>query len=187
MLLWPAGFIVTGDAVCAFNPIYGHGMTVCALDAMTLKGCLQELQHSPRADFEQYFQKQLAKTISPAWFLATTEDLRRPTVKLRAARPSPVVSLLLKRYLDLVLYGSIIDPDIAQAYFNVLTLATPPSSLVRPHIVAHAFVAASRRGVRRLLGVKEVPDFTLSPKALSTLSNRLDYRNKPASFIERKL
>jgi hypothetical protein len=34
---WPTGFIVTGDGVCAFNPIYGQGMTVSALDPMTLQ------------------------------------------------------------------------------------------------------------------------------------------------------
>jgi 2-polyprenyl-6-methoxyphenol hydroxylase-like FAD-dependent oxidoreductase len=37
--------IITGDAVCAFNPIYGQGMTVSAMDAVTLRRCLQEQQH----------------------------------------------------------------------------------------------------------------------------------------------
>ena len=37
---WPEGLIVTGDAVCAFNPIYGQGMTVSAIDAEVLaEGC----------------------------------------------------------------------------------------------------------------------------------------------------
>ena len=64
---WPTGFIVTGDAVCAFNPIYGQGMTVSAMDAITLQRCLQEQQRSPRTDFEQHFQHQLAKITAPAW------------------------------------------------------------------------------------------------------------------------
>ncbi len=187
MQRWPAGFIVTGDAVCAFNPIYGQGMTVSALDAMTLKGCLQEQQHTRRADFEQHFQKQLAKTISPAWLLATTEDLRRPTVKLRGARPNPALHLL-HRYLDLVLYSAIVDPDIAQAYFNVLTLASPPPSLVRPHMVVHVMAVASKRVVRQLLGGKEDSIFALSSEALSTLRNRdLHSMDKPASFIEGRM
>ncbi len=186
MQRWPPGFIVIGDAVCAFNPIYGQGMTVSALDAMTLKGCLQEQQRSPRADFEQNFQQQLAETISPAWLLATSEDLRIPTVRLRGARPNSGLRLL-HRYLDLVLYSAIVDPEIAQEYFNVLTLATPPRSLVRPRMVAHVLAVASKRAVRRLLGGKDDSIFALSPEALSTLRARHDIRNKPVSFIERKM
>src|SRR6266849_842596 len=128
MQRWPSGFIVTGDAVCAFNPIYGQGMTVSALDAITLKCCLQEQQRSPRADFEQYFQQQLAGTVADAWLLATNQDLRFPGVRLNGARPNPSLRLL-HRYMDLVLYSAIVDPEIAQAYFNVLMLANPPRSL----------------------------------------------------------
>jgi 2-polyprenyl-6-methoxyphenol hydroxylase-like FAD-dependent oxidoreductase len=37
MKRWPEGFVVTGDAVCALNPIYGQGITVSALDAELLE------------------------------------------------------------------------------------------------------------------------------------------------------
>jgi 2-polyprenyl-6-methoxyphenol hydroxylase-like FAD-dependent oxidoreductase len=73
---WPMGFIVTGDAVCAFNPIYGQGMTVSAMDAMTIQQCLQEQQRSPRADFEHHLQCQIAKITASVWLIATNEDLQ---------------------------------------------------------------------------------------------------------------
>ena len=117
------------ETPCAFNPIYGQGMTVSALDAITLKRCLHEQQRSPRADFEQHFQQQLAEITPHVWFLATNQDMRWPRVRLRGARPNPDLRLL-HRYLDMVLSNAIVDPKLANAYFNVLILATPPSSLV---------------------------------------------------------
>lgn len=187
MKRWPTGFIVTGDAVCAFNPIYGQGMTVSALDAMTLKRCLQEQQRTPRTDFEQFFQQQLAETIAPVWLLASNQDLRWPTVRLRGGRPNPARPLL-HRYLDLVLYGGVVDPEIAQEYFNVLTLATLPRSLVRPHMVAHVMKVAWKRSIKRLLGGEKDPSFALSPEALAALRARPgSSRSKPISFVENRI
>jgi hypothetical protein len=150
------------------NPIYGQGMTVSALDAMTLKRCLQEQQRSPRADFEQHFQQQLATTVADAWLLATNQDLRWPRVRLRGARPRPGLRLL-HGYIDLVLYSAIVDPEIAQAYFNVLTLENPPRSLVQPRMIAHVLAVACKRTVKHLLRGEEQPGFALSPKALAAL------------------
>ena len=38
----PEGFVVLGDAACAFNPVYGQGLTTAALGAQALGDCLRD-------------------------------------------------------------------------------------------------------------------------------------------------
>src|SRR5439155_959510 len=38
---FPDGLVVVGDAACAFNPVYGQGMTAAAMGALLLDECLR--------------------------------------------------------------------------------------------------------------------------------------------------
>ena len=46
---FPEGFLICGDALCSFNPIYGQGMTTAASEAALLDECLRRraARHRP--------------------------------------------------------------------------------------------------------------------------------------------
>ncbi len=177
---WPAGLIITGDAVCAFNPIYGQGMTVSAMDALTLNRCLQEQQRSAKQNFEQRFQQQLSKTVASAWLISTSEDLRWPGVALQGAHPAPGLGLL-HRYMDLVLYSAVEDIQITQEYLGVLAMVNAPLSLARPQMLARVFWSAFKRTLRRFSDRENEPVFALSPEALDQLHSLPEIRYEQVS------
>ncbi|HTG33223.1 MAG TPA: NAD(P)-binding protein [Thermoanaerobaculia bacterium] len=74
----PQGFAALGDSVCAFNPVYGVGMTLTGLEALALRKCLRD--GKGRLD-SQRFQKRVAKLVAGPWALTTGEDLRWPATE----------------------------------------------------------------------------------------------------------
>ena len=84
---WPMGLLVVGDALCAFNPIYGQGITVAACQAELLRAQLRG-RLSPdtplSAAVTRRIQRWLHDITDLPWAVATGEDLR-----YEAATPSP--------------------------------------------------------------------------------------------------
>src|SRR6202008_2659331 len=74
---FPAGLLVCGDAMCSFNPIYGQGMSVAAMDAVALREGLR----GGTADLSRGYFRAAAKSIGVAWGLAAGSDLTFPEVE----------------------------------------------------------------------------------------------------------
>ncbi len=125
----PDGFVLIGDAVCAFNPVFGQGMTVSAMEALLLDGEL-ERGRDASPGFALDFQQQVAKLIAAPWQLATSEDARN----VEAGEKVGWRTLFLKVYFD-HLFGLMgRDPQLAQAFFDVMHLLKTPVTLFYPRV-----------------------------------------------------
>ena len=77
---FPEGFLVIGDAICSFNPIYGQGISSAALQAEALQRVLAERAGEERGTkglAREFFPK-AAEVISTPWALAAGGDLAYP-------------------------------------------------------------------------------------------------------------
>ena len=137
MRRFPDGLLVFGDAICSFNPIYGQGMTVAALQAMALKRCLNS---SAEGLATRYFRA-AAKPIGVAWQLAVGGDLSLPEVE----GPRPLSVRLTNRYVDLVQAAAEIDTVVAAKFLRVAAFAKPPASLMYPSVMLRVAATNWRR------------------------------------------
>jgi len=134
---FPEGFVVLGDAACSFNPVYGQGMTTAALEASTLRACLQQQQEQGLrgrrnvAGFAHHIQKAVAKVVDVPWLLATSEDFRYP----EAQGHRPVSLGLLNWYTRRVHELVADDHEAALRFYEVAHMLKPPTALFAPHIL----------------------------------------------------
>ncbi|MGG8408973.1 NAD(P)/FAD-dependent oxidoreductase [Streptomyces sp. 12297] len=131
---WPEGFLVAGDAAAAFNPVYGHGMSVAAQAARALRDCLNgHGLHAPR--LARRAQRAVARPVSVAWSLATGQDIFYPGV---IGKTPTTGDRLLARYVDRLVHTATGDFLVATALTEVMALSAPLSALVRPRVLWHA-------------------------------------------------
>jgi 2-polyprenyl-6-methoxyphenol hydroxylase-like FAD-dependent oxidoreductase len=124
MTRFPSGYLVIGDAVCSFNPIYGQGMSVAAMEAKLLDGELA----GPLVSVAERFYAKARSIVDTPWLIATGEDLRFPQV----AGKRPAGSSIVNRYLDRVHAVASVDATVCRKFFDVLNLLAPPASLMTP-------------------------------------------------------
>jgi 2-polyprenyl-6-methoxyphenol hydroxylase-like FAD-dependent oxidoreductase len=152
MRRFPDGLLVFGDAICSFNPIYGQGMTVAALEASALRGCLR---HGDR-DLSRRFFRAAARPIAAAWQLAAGGDLALPEVE----GPRPLSVRIANAYMDWVLTACESDAVVGGQFFKVNALVDPPSRLLHPALIYRVATV----NLRRRKGVHQSPRGTRPTK-----------------------
>jgi hypothetical protein len=130
----PEGFVVMGDAACAFNPVYGQGMTTAALGAEVLSACLS----AKRDGLTRRFQTKLAEENATPWRLATAEDYR-----YIAGHKEGWIAGVMRHYIDRVVQLGTTDAAARLAFLKVLHLIDPPTALFSPRLIIKALVPKS--------------------------------------------
>jgi 2-polyprenyl-6-methoxyphenol hydroxylase-like FAD-dependent oxidoreductase len=140
---FPKGYLVFGDAICSFNPVYGQGMTVAAQEAVLLRQCLE----AGDADLARRFFAAAKGAIDVPWDIAVGNDLRHP--KVQGPR-SPKVRFI-NWYIGKLHMAARHDAELATAFLRVANLEAPPTLLLSPANVLRV-IRGNFGGSRRARG-----------------------------------
>jgi 2-polyprenyl-6-methoxyphenol hydroxylase-like FAD-dependent oxidoreductase len=147
----PEGVVAVGDAVCAFNPVYGQGMTAAALGAEVLDRWLREELSFRGPGRSRVFQRCLARATAAAWHLSAGADYGFRTTQ---GPTQGRIARLTGCYLAAVMRSATTQPWVRRRLTEVLHLLLPPSALFGPGVLARLawdrlagkFGAGFRRG-----------------------------------------
>lgn len=137
MTRFPAGYLVTGDALCSLNPLYGQGMTMAALEALALRGCLRS---GGRNALWQRFFAAASTEIGPTWARNRANDRVPPPT----AQRRKVGKRLQKWLMSSALTAAGSDIRVAEQLLRVNNLVDPPARLRDPALLLRIMMCRLR-------------------------------------------
>ncbi|MFE3854499.1 FAD-dependent oxidoreductase [Streptomyces griseorubiginosus] len=140
MPAWPENLVVLGDAVAAFNPVYGHGMSVAAQGAVALRALVR--RHGwGTPGLSRRVQKAVARPVGAAWDLAIGQDVFYPG----ATEDGPTRrDRLVSAYVDRLMYTATGNGRIARRVTDVTSLERRAEVLLAPSVLLAAAVGPLR-------------------------------------------
>jgi 2-polyprenyl-6-methoxyphenol hydroxylase-like FAD-dependent oxidoreductase len=130
----PKGYLVVGDAACAFDPVFGQGMAVAATQAVELSRAVARGETNIAV-----LQKIVGKVADGPWRLASTESQRWP--QSRGYRPPG--AKLLTRFVDRFYSASANDQRLHRLFLEVMHLEKPVTSLLAPSVLGRLLIPRS--------------------------------------------
>jgi 2-polyprenyl-6-methoxyphenol hydroxylase-like FAD-dependent oxidoreductase len=121
----PKGIVAIGDAVASFNPIFGQGMTVAALEAQSLDDCVRKSDPSTD-DFAKKYYAAIKPIIDLAWGPPDLEAKRNDP----AAQPWGTRFLLW--YTERMQAAATRSAFVSKTIAEVQNMIAPPTSLFTP-------------------------------------------------------
>jgi 2-polyprenyl-6-methoxyphenol hydroxylase-like FAD-dependent oxidoreductase len=143
----PPGLIAIGDAVSSFNPVYGQGMTVAALEAEFLRRALADARSRGGldADFVRRWYAGISKIIDLAWQGVAIEDYSLPDLSGQV----PVSLRPLQWYMQRVHQATCRSEEVTEQFYRVVAFMDVPSAFFRPRMVFNVLFGRCGR-MRRL-------------------------------------
>lgn len=123
----PDGFVVVGDGICSFNPVFGQGMTVAAQESQALAVVLA----GPHSRLARRFYRAAARLVDRPWAIAAGTDLQHPDAVGRRGALTGMVN----GYMNRLGRAAQRDPLVATRLYQALNLLIPSTGLFRPDIV----------------------------------------------------
>ena len=121
---FPGGLLVMGDAVCSFNPVYAQGMTVPALESLTLA---QQLKKASVPQPQEFFQE-ISRQIDSPWEFTAISDLGYAGVE----GPRTAKVRMINAYIARLQRAAVHDASLTNAFIRVAGLIDEPTALLRP-------------------------------------------------------
>jgi len=131
----PDGFLPLGDSLCSFNPVYGQGMTVAALQALVLQHHLRR----PGSPSTRRILRDFARVVDTPWHMARGADLAFPGIPGHRSWPQRFIGSYIARLHAAAEH----DARLATAFVRVSGLVDQPSALLRPGVVLRVLRAAA--------------------------------------------
>ena len=127
----PSGLVPIGDSICRFNPLFGQGISVAALEAVALGDLLgaRAASPDPLAGLGRDFVAQIQNLLDAPWSVAVS-DFAYPTTT--GERPPDLAKRLL--YSQAIVRLAAEDADVHKLMVEVAHLLKPPQALREPPI-----------------------------------------------------
>ncbi|MFC5220051.1 NAD(P)/FAD-dependent oxidoreductase [Streptomyces coerulescens] len=122
---WPNGFVVLGDAIASYNPVYGHGLTVAAQCALAVRDVLRSTPLTASGT-AQRMQRAAARPVAGAWDLAVGQDAFYPGA---TDTPPTAVERCLAKFVDRAVETGASNPRAMAALLDVMSLEKPATRL----------------------------------------------------------
>jgi 2-polyprenyl-6-methoxyphenol hydroxylase-like FAD-dependent oxidoreductase len=135
---FPGGYLVVADALCSFNPFYGQGMTVAALEALALSRLLRQ----GREDIGARFFREAADLLDNPWSLILGSDLRFPDAE---GPRTPQIEQSIT-YMNAYRAAAADDAVLGTALLRVTNMLDTPDRLAAPDMRERVLKNTARVG-----------------------------------------
>ena len=135
---WPERLLALGDSVCVFNPVYGQGLTVAALEAGLLHRMLTAYRRNGKGldGLSRKYQRRLARLLLVPWTLSSSSDL------MWTPGGQPLSARAAHWYNKHVFAVAVHDPDVWSRFARVANMVAPPSVLFHPSVLVKVLGSA---------------------------------------------